>query len=97
MLYQPSQCLAHRSAAHAQAFAQMLVAKLLARHDLVGQDKVLDLAVGAGAKVFGSARFDLVERVRHCGLELHEKIYAKNYEREPIRSKPGCQSTDFNT
>ena len=38
-----------------------------------------------------------VERVRHCGLGLHEKIYAKNYEREPIRSKPGCQSANYNT
>jgi len=75
----------------------MLMVKLLARHDLVGQDKVLDLVVDAGGKVFGSAGFDLVERVRHCGLELHDKIYAKNYQREPIRSKPGCQSADFST
>jgi hypothetical protein len=60
-------------------------------------NKVLDLAVDAGGKVFGSARFDRVERVRHRGLELHEKIYARNYEREPIRSKLGCQSADFHT
>jgi hypothetical protein len=71
--------------------------KILARHDLVGKDKVLDWVVDAGRKVFGSARFNLVERERHCGLELHEKIYARNYEREPIRSKPGCQSADFHT
>jgi len=75
----------------------MLIVKLPARHDLVGKDKVLDWVVDAGGKVFGSARFDPVERVRHCGLELHEKIYARNYEREPIRSKPGCQSADFHT
>ena len=75
----------------------MLMVKLLARHDLVGQDKVLDLVVDAGGKVFGSARFDLVERVKHCSLDLHEIFYAKNYEREPIRSKPGCQSAVFHT
>jgi len=75
----------------------MLMVKFLARHDLVGQDNVLGWVVDAGRKVFGSARFDLVERERHCGLELHEKIYARNYEREPIRSKPGCQSADFHT
>ena len=95
MLYQPSQCLAHRSAAHAQAFARMLMVKLLARHDLIGQDKVPDLIIDAAGVVFGSARFEFLERVGHCCLNLHEKIYAKNYEREPIRSKPGRQSGAF--
>src|SRR5581483_11983741 len=47
-LNQSRQCFAHRSAAHAEAFAQLLMMQLLSRHYLVAKNQILDLVVNAG-------------------------------------------------